>query len=178
MKKARIGALLILAAAAGCYTPYQRMGFRGGYDEYPLDADTYVVSAQGNGYTSSERVGMYVHYRCAELAVETGHDFREPRFDGAVYNAGPLIYLDDRPRIRLWQYRLRNSAEPHDLHSRSDNDVREARSVSDDPPDLGRAAGRRLRRARSDAAIGASHRRTATRRKAWDRRGRASEHQL
>jgi hypothetical protein len=75
MKKARIGALLILAAAAGCYTPYQRMGFRGGYDEYPLDADTYVVSAQGNGYTSSERVGMYVHYRCAELAVETGHDF-------------------------------------------------------------------------------------------------------
>ncbi len=61
-------------AMAACATPYQRQGFRGGFSDYPMDADTYVVTFKGNGYTSRERVQMYLHYRCAELTLDTGHD--------------------------------------------------------------------------------------------------------
>ncbi len=69
-----ICAAAVLLVLVACATPYQRQGMRGGFSDYPLDVDTYVVTFKGNGYTSRERVEMFVHYRCAELTLETGHD--------------------------------------------------------------------------------------------------------
>lgn len=73
----RLGLLVVLVVGAGCVTPYQRQGFAGGYSEYPLDSRTYVVSFGGNGFTSVQTVRMYLHYRCAELTLETGNDYFE-----------------------------------------------------------------------------------------------------
>jgi hypothetical protein len=72
----RLAAALMMAALVigACATPYQRHGLTGGFSEYPLDDDTYVVTFKGNGFTSRDRVRMYLHHRCAELTLETGHD--------------------------------------------------------------------------------------------------------
>jgi hypothetical protein len=69
----RLCAFALLAVVA-CATPYQQQGARGGFSEYPMDEDTYVVTFKGNGYTARDRVEMYLHFRCAELTLETGHD--------------------------------------------------------------------------------------------------------
>lgn len=63
-----------VVAIVGCATPYQRQGFTGGFDEYPLAADTYTITFKGNAYTSADRVQMYLHFRCAELTLETGYN--------------------------------------------------------------------------------------------------------
>ncbi len=72
-----LGAVIVLAALAGCATPtgYQRLGVDGGYEDFPRDATTYVVSYRGNAATTRERVAMYLHYRCAELTVASGQEF-------------------------------------------------------------------------------------------------------
>jgi hypothetical protein len=70
----RLILLALTTSLVACATPYQRQGATGGFDEFPMDADTYTVTFKGNGYTSKEKVQMYLHYRCAELTLETGHD--------------------------------------------------------------------------------------------------------
>lgn len=74
---ARLAAFISVVTVAGCIgaTPYQRRGSNGGFEDFPKDAVTYVVTFEGNSETSGELVQMYLHYRCAELTVETGHDF-------------------------------------------------------------------------------------------------------
>jgi hypothetical protein len=67
-----VGIALLLTA---CATRYQPVAFTGGYSEMQVDANTYKVSFRGNGYTSRDRVETYLMYRCAELTVETGHDY-------------------------------------------------------------------------------------------------------
>jgi hypothetical protein len=73
----RLGALIALATLAGCATPtgYHRLGAEGGYEDFPRDATTYVVSYKGNAATTRERVAMYLHYRCAELTIASGQEF-------------------------------------------------------------------------------------------------------
>lgn len=67
----------LLVASAGCVSPtrYQRMASDGGYEDFPKDAATYVVTYRGNEATSREQVAMYLHYRCAELTVQAGQEF-------------------------------------------------------------------------------------------------------
>lgn len=60
-------AAIIIAVLAGCVTPYQPMGFSGGYEETPLGSDTYVVHASVNGYTSQGTAVQYAYRRAAEL---------------------------------------------------------------------------------------------------------------
>lgn len=62
-------------ALAGCATPYQAMGFSGGYSEVQLDRNTFRVEFQGNGYTQRQTIETYLLYRCAELTVEAGFDY-------------------------------------------------------------------------------------------------------
>src|SRR5438270_4343037 len=64
-----------IAVLAGCETPYQVIGYRGGYTDIPLDANTFRVSFEGNGLTSSQTVEIYLLYRCAELTVQRDHDY-------------------------------------------------------------------------------------------------------
>ena len=70
-----ISSILCLFIVSGCSTPYQSEGARGGYSDLLLDNDTFRVSFTGNGYTSSDKVEIYLLYRCAELAVQRGFDY-------------------------------------------------------------------------------------------------------
>jgi len=65
-----LGALL----SVGCATPYQKVGFTGGYSETRLDEHIFRVNFRGNGYTSAERAADFCMLRCAELT--RGHECR------------------------------------------------------------------------------------------------------
>ena len=62
-------------ALAGCATPYQKNGFRGGYSDVQLDSNTFNVEFRGNGYTRRQTVEIYLLYRCAQLTAEAGYDY-------------------------------------------------------------------------------------------------------
>ena len=64
--------VLALSILAGCATPYQPMGFLGGYSETQLDENVFQVSFDGNGFTSEERASEYCLLRSAELALQHG----------------------------------------------------------------------------------------------------------
>lgn len=66
---------LVLLIAAGCATPYQQRGFRGGYSDTRIGQDTVLVSFKGNGYTSKERVQLYLLYRSAQVTQQYGYDY-------------------------------------------------------------------------------------------------------
>jgi hypothetical protein len=67
-----VGVNLLLA---GCASGYRQNLFLngGGYNESKIDDTTYLVSFNGNGYTSSDRVWNFWIYRCAELTKEKGY---------------------------------------------------------------------------------------------------------
>lgn len=69
-----IGCIVILALA-GCATPYQRDGLRGGYNEVQLDRNVFRVSFQGNAYTAPRKVTDYILLRSAELTLENGFKY-------------------------------------------------------------------------------------------------------
>jgi hypothetical protein len=68
--------LLLLAVsffAISCATPYQQIGFRGGYSETRLAKDMYEVHFKGNFYTDAQTVRNHLLRRCAELAKSNGY---------------------------------------------------------------------------------------------------------
>ena len=65
----------LLAFLTACTTPYQPKGFTGGYSQVQLDNNSARVEFKGNGYTSRERVEVFLLYRCAELTAEKGYDY-------------------------------------------------------------------------------------------------------
>lgn len=67
-----VGAAVILAS---CATPYQKNFVGGGYSDKQLSESEYVVSFNGNGYASKERVWYFWIYRCAELTTEKGYSY-------------------------------------------------------------------------------------------------------
>ena len=77
MRLLTINILLVcfLALVTACATPYQPKGFSGGYSQVQLDNSSARVEFRGNGYTSRERVEVFVLYRCAELTIERGYDY-------------------------------------------------------------------------------------------------------
>src|SRR6266851_614035 len=66
---------IVLLITAGCATPYQQHGFRGGYSDARIGQNTVLVSFKGNGHTSKERVQLYLLYRCAEVTRQYGYDY-------------------------------------------------------------------------------------------------------
>lgn len=60
----------LVVAAAGCATPFQRNGVRGGYDEEELGPGHYLVTFRGNGYTSRSTVKTFLHRRAKQLCPE------------------------------------------------------------------------------------------------------------
>lgn len=75
MKKIVFSLFLLFCFLAGCATPYQQRGFRGGYSDYRIDNNTFRVQFTGNAYTSREVVEIYAVYRCAEVTIEAGFDY-------------------------------------------------------------------------------------------------------
>lgn len=73
--RSAIAGIVFSLIAVGCATPYQQRGFRGGYSDARIGEDTALVSFKGNGYTSKERVQLYLLYRCAEVTRRYGYDY-------------------------------------------------------------------------------------------------------
>jgi hypothetical protein len=65
-------AIVLAALVGGCSTPYQEMGFTGGVSAQPITADTYRISARGNGYTNSTDVQDYTLLKAAETTKAAG----------------------------------------------------------------------------------------------------------
>jgi hypothetical protein len=70
----RIGSTFAICALllAGCATPYQSAGIRGGYQELQLDENVFQVSFNGNALISGQRVADYTLLRSAEVAQAHG----------------------------------------------------------------------------------------------------------
>jgi hypothetical protein len=64
----------LLLLITGCATPYQKMGFTGGYEDTHLKANTYYVNVQTNAYTSQITAVQYFHRRAKELCLENGYE--------------------------------------------------------------------------------------------------------
>lgn len=60
---------------AGCATPYQPMGFTGGYADTQLAPDVFRVSFSGNGATSSDRAQDFALLRAAEICLTHGYKY-------------------------------------------------------------------------------------------------------
>lgn len=67
---------------AGCATPYQPMGYAGGYQSNWVSPNTLSVTVMGNGFTDSNRVREMALVQSAERARESG--FCYFIFGGAV----------------------------------------------------------------------------------------------
>ena len=72
MRKALTAVAVFLAA---CATPYGKYGLLGGYTDSRIDANTFAISVDNNGFTSQQTTSMHALYRAAELTVENGFDY-------------------------------------------------------------------------------------------------------
>ncbi|MFO0457560.1 MAG: CC0125/CC1285 family lipoprotein [Alphaproteobacteria bacterium] len=54
-------------------TPYQASGIRGGYSEEQLERDVYRIEADGNMYTSPERLKNILLVRASELSIQNNY---------------------------------------------------------------------------------------------------------
>jgi hypothetical protein len=95
--------LLVILAIAACSTPYQSNGFTGGYKDTQIDANTFSVTFEGNGYTSASQVDKYLLYRCAELTAQAGADYfvilqtADQSRSATVVTQGPTQYFSTGP---------------------------------------------------------------------------------
>lgn len=67
--------LLWLFLLAGCVTPYQPLGYTGGFSETQLSENIFQVNFKGNGDTSSERASDFALLRSAEVTLENGYRY-------------------------------------------------------------------------------------------------------
>ena len=67
-----ITSFLLILVLSACATPYQKVGFGGGFSETQLSENVFRVSFVGNGYSRGERAEDFALLRCAELALEIG----------------------------------------------------------------------------------------------------------
>lgn len=72
-------ALLLLAslalAACSTPTPYQPAVDGYGFSDRQLESNRFLVAFDGNSLTAKEDVELYLLYRSAQIALETGNDF-------------------------------------------------------------------------------------------------------
>ncbi|MCP3065848.1 hypothetical protein LXT21_44480 [Myxococcus sp. K38C18041901] len=72
----RLAPFIALLALAGCTTPYQRMGFAGGYRDTEVAPGVIRVEVRGNAYTSIETLEQYFHKRAGEICSGRKYDWR------------------------------------------------------------------------------------------------------
>lgn len=60
---------------AGCATPYQHQGLRGGFSDNELAPDSFFVAFYGNAYTSAERAHDFVLLRACDLTLQNGYAY-------------------------------------------------------------------------------------------------------
>ena len=76
----------------GCATPYQPLGFSGGYDDTRLGDDIFLVNFRGNGYTSQSKSFDYTLLRASELLIEAGYPYFTIISDNDVSKTG-LVFM-------------------------------------------------------------------------------------
>eukprot|EP01037_Dinobryon_pediforme_P007611 gene7611-7674_t len=67
------GQRLKTATLAGCATQYEPKTSSGGYSEVQLNADTFQISVEGNGFTSRDRARNIALLRAADLTLNSGY---------------------------------------------------------------------------------------------------------
>jgi hypothetical protein len=67
--------VFLALSVTSCATGYHPIGFTGGYSEKKILKDTFMVSFQGNGWTSQGVARSYLLLRCAELTVQNGFNY-------------------------------------------------------------------------------------------------------
>ncbi|MCB1117945.1 MAG: hypothetical protein KDK50_05115 [Chlamydiia bacterium] len=70
--------LLALALLAGCATGYKKESFfslTGGYSDFATGPDTFMVSFNGNEFTSHERALKLAMTRASELTIQHGYSY-------------------------------------------------------------------------------------------------------
>lgn len=73
----------------GCATMYQSLGMTGGYTDKQLGPDKYLVTFNGNGFTSPMRASDFALMRGAELALMHGYKYI------VVFNSDTAMNEDD-----------------------------------------------------------------------------------
>jgi len=58
-----------------CATPYQQIGFGGGYYHQKLSDNRYVIGFRGNGFSSMSNAQKYTYRRTAEIGVQLGYRY-------------------------------------------------------------------------------------------------------
>lgn len=91
--------LLAAMLLGGCATGYHDaanpiLGYTGGYWDAPGPGQLIKVGFSGNGFIKKEQVGIYVLYRCAEVAQSHGKDYF------VMYDNLPAAILDKRSAER------------------------------------------------------------------------------
>src|SRR5690606_4541529 len=95
---------LVIAAAlalVGCSTPYQQMGFRGGYRDRPMGGGRYLVEVRVNGYTSSGTALEYLHRRATELCGGANYVVEDGTADASygVVRTGNSAHVYSKPEL-------------------------------------------------------------------------------
>jgi hypothetical protein len=65
--------ITVIIVLSACATPYQKVGYTGGYTDFETQPGIYYVSFKGNAYTSKETVIYYWHQRAAEICGGQEH---------------------------------------------------------------------------------------------------------
>jgi len=72
MKTKLIVMIATATTLAGCATPYQPMGFKGGYKDVHIHDNVYYVTFGGNAWIDTGTAVQYFHRRAKELCTEKG----------------------------------------------------------------------------------------------------------
>ena len=77
MQSKQILVIFSLFLLSGCVaaTPYQPMGFRGGYSDSQLQNDKFQVSFSGNMKLTQAKARQYALRRAAEVTLNNGFDY-------------------------------------------------------------------------------------------------------
>jgi hypothetical protein len=67
--------LIALLLLVGCATPYQEMGYEGGFRSQHLSPDTFTVQFLGNGFTSQKQAAGFALLRASEITQKTGYRY-------------------------------------------------------------------------------------------------------
>lgn len=84
-----MGAVIAGGLLAGCATPYQRMGFSGGYRDSEVSRGVYRIEVRGNAFTSVDTLEDYFHRRAS--AICRPHTY-EWSFDSGT-ERGPSTFI-------------------------------------------------------------------------------------
>jgi hypothetical protein len=95
---------LALLVLVGCATPYQHMGFGGGYEERELTHGHWIVHVRVNGHTSADTAFEYLQRRALEICQQEG--FSDYTIDNSqqsertsAYRSGENIYVVQKPDV-------------------------------------------------------------------------------